>query len=50
VFRWKHALYALIAFAVPGLLLLFWKWRFEKKRWYESDYAPAGLGGGGDDD
>lgn len=50
VFRWRHAIYALIAFAVPGLLLASWKWSFEKKRWSESDHAPAGLGGGGGDD
>jgi hypothetical protein len=49
VFRWRHALYALLVFAIPGLLLALWKWSFERKRWSESDHAPTGLGSGGDD-
>ncbi|KAB2898028.1 MAG: DUF4178 domain-containing protein, partial [Kofleriaceae bacterium] len=49
VFRWRHALYALIAFAVPGLLLALWRWSFERRRWSQSDHAPAGLASGGDD-
>ncbi len=49
VFRWKHALLALILFAVPGLILAGWKWSFERRRWSQSDYAPSGLGSGGDE-
>jgi len=49
VFRWRHAIYALIAFALPGLLLAAWKWSFERKRWSESDHAPSGLASGGDE-
>ncbi len=48
VFRWRHALYALVVVVVPGLLLLGWRWSFERRRWSQSDHAPAGLGGGGD--
>lgn len=49
VFRWRHALYALLAFGVPGLLLALWRWSFERRRWSNSDHAPAGLASGGDD-
>lgn len=47
VFRWRHALYALIAFGIPGLLLGIWRWSFERRRWKDSDVAPGGLGLGG---
>lgn len=50
VFRWRHAIYVLVLFGVPGLLLAAWRWSFEKRRWSESDHAPAGLASGGDDD
>jgi hypothetical protein len=50
VFRWRHALYALIAFALPGVLLAAWWWQFERTRWSESDHAPPGLRSGGDDE
>ena len=50
VFRWRHALYALILFGLPGLILLIWKYSFERRRWSQSDHAPAGLKSGGDDE
>ena len=50
VFRWRQALYALIAFALPGVLIALWRFSFEKKRWSESDHAPPGLRSGGDDE
>lgn len=48
VFRWRHALYALILFAIPGLILGIWRWSFERRRWKDSDHAPGGLFFGGD--
>ena len=48
VFRWRHALYALILFSIPGFILAIWRWSFERRRWKDSDHAPGGLFFGGD--
>lgn len=38
-----------ILLAIPPVWMTFRKFSFESQRWRESDYAPAGSSGGGDD-
>lgn len=42
VFRWRHALYALLAL-LPGLFFAIWKASFESRRWSDSDHSPGGM-------
>lgn len=41
VFVGSHVLWALLALGVPGVLLGFWQYGFERRRWSESDFAPS---------
>jgi hypothetical protein len=46
VFRARHLLAAALFVLLPGLLLLVWQWSFERRRWSQSDHAPAWARGG----
>lgn len=50
VFHFSQVILALILLGGPGLILVLWQWWFERRRWKNSDYAPSGLGSGGDDE
>ncbi len=50
VFRWLHFGMAFGFLGIPALLIGLWSWYYERKRWKDSEFAPAGLGSGGGDD
>jgi hypothetical protein len=50
VFRVSHALTALLVVGIPGLLFLLLQWRFERRRWRDSNHAAWHLRPGDDDE
>jgi hypothetical protein len=50
VFRVSHFLGALLVVGIPGLIFLLLAWRFERRRWRDSNHAAWHLRPGDDDD